>query len=86
MACRISVKNRAIFTKLSLVLFSRHLAQSWLNLKQASSAKRQTYELAGALVVIFQSNPTHDSDHVHEKQKDPTKMLGPSALAINKWT
>lgn len=76
MACRISVKNRAIFTKLSLVLFSRHMAQSWLNLKQASSA----------LVLIFQSNPTHDSDHLHEKQKDPTKMLGPSALAINKWT
>lgn len=61
------------------------MAQSWLNLKQASSAKRQTYELL-ALVVIFQSYPTHDSDHVHEKQKDPTKMLGPSALAINKRT
>lgn len=76
MACRISVKNRAIFTKLSLVLSSRHMAQSWLNLKQVSSA----------LVLIFQSNPTHDSDHVHEKQKDPTKMLGPSALAINKRT
>lgn len=52
------------------------MAQSWLNLKQASSA----------LALIFQSNPTHDSDHVHEKQKDPTKMLGPSALAINKRT
>lgn len=49
------------------------MAQSWLNLKQASSAKRQTYELAGALVVIFQSYPTHYSDHVHEKQKGPNK-------------